>query len=83
MYLAPLPLNHDVHRPRCRQIRHQRHDEANGYAPTKPWFAIGGIDENNLDQVLSAGAKRIVVVRAITDAIDPERAAAMLRSRLN
>ena len=52
-------------------------------APTKPWFAIGGIDENNLDQVLAAGAERIVVVRAITDAVDPERAAARLRTRLN
>lgn len=52
-------------------------------APTKPWFAIGGIAENNLDQVLAAGAKRIVVVRAITEADDPERAAATLRARLN
>ena len=52
-------------------------------APTKPWFAIGGIDENNLDQVLAAGAKRIVVVRAITNATDPERAAATLRARLD
>jgi thiamine-phosphate pyrophosphorylase len=46
---------------------------------TKPWFAIGGIDETNIAQVLSAGASRIVVVRAITDASDPERAAAGLR----
>lgn len=52
-------------------------------APNKPWFAIGGIDEKNLDQVLAAGATRIVVVRAITEAIDPERAAATLRARLN
>lgn len=52
-------------------------------APTKPWFAIGGIAENNLDQVFAAGAKRIVVVRAITEADDPERAAATLRARLN
>ncbi|MYU17354.1 thiamine phosphate synthase, partial [Streptomyces sp. SID8361] len=32
----------------------------------RPWFAIGGIDASNLDQVLEAGARRIVVVRAIT-----------------
>jgi thiamine-phosphate pyrophosphorylase len=51
-------------------------------APSKPWFAIGGIDETNLDQVLEAGASRIVVVRAITDAPDPERAAGELRKRL-
>ena len=51
-------------------------------APSKPWFAIGGIDERNLDQVLGAGAKRIVVVRAITEAEDPERTAAALKRRL-
>ena len=48
----------------------------------RPWFAIGGIDESNLDQVLEAGAKRIVVVRAITDAGDPGAAAARLAARL-
>ncbi len=49
----------------------------------KPWFAIGGIDSANLDQVLAAGATRIVVVRAVTNAENPERAAAELRSRLD
>ncbi len=34
--------------------------------PTKPWFAIGGIDAERLPQVLDAGARRVVVVRAIT-----------------
>jgi thiamine-phosphate pyrophosphorylase len=48
----------------------------------RPWFAIGGIDESNLDQVLEAGATRIVVVRAITDADDPGAAAARLAARL-
>lgn len=52
------------------------------FAPAKPWFAIGGIDGTNLEQVLEAGASRIVVVRAITDSSDPERAAAELRRRL-
>lgn len=49
---------------------------------TLPWFAIGGIDESNLDQVLEAGATRIVVVRAITGADDPKAAAARLKARL-
>jgi thiamine-phosphate pyrophosphorylase len=49
---------------------------------TLPWFAIGGIDESNLDQVLAAGARRIVVVRAITDAPEPGAAAARLATRL-
>jgi thiamine-phosphate pyrophosphorylase len=53
-----------------------------GRRPTRPWFAIGGIDEARLDDVLAAGARRIVVVRAITGADDPAAAAARLRSRL-
>jgi thiamine-phosphate pyrophosphorylase len=48
----------------------------------RPWFAIGGIDEGNLDQVLNAGAGRIVVVRAITQAPDPGQATARLAARL-
>jgi thiamine-phosphate pyrophosphorylase len=51
-------------------------------APVRPWFAIGGIDENNLDQVLEAGARRVVVVRAITEADDPGAAASRIRARL-
>jgi thiamine-phosphate pyrophosphorylase len=51
-------------------------------AARRPWFAIGGIDEDNLGQVLAAGATRIVVVRAITDASQPGAAAARLAARL-
>ncbi|WP_055589257.1 thiamine phosphate synthase [Streptacidiphilus griseoplanus] len=50
--------------------------------PARPWFAIGGIDAGNLDQVLEAGARRVVVVRAITAADDPGAAAADLARRL-
>jgi thiamine-phosphate pyrophosphorylase len=49
---------------------------------TRPWFAIGGIDESNLDQVLEAGARRVVVVRALTEAADPRAAATALKARL-
>ena len=48
----------------------------------KPWFAIGGIDAQRLPEVLAAGACRIVVVRAITAAHDPQSAARELRSAL-
>jgi len=48
----------------------------------RPWFAIGGIDLGNLGQVLDAGARRVVVVRAITEADDPGAAAAALAGRL-
>ncbi|MEB4208486.1 thiamine phosphate synthase [Mycobacterium sp. 94-17] len=47
-----------------------------------PWFAIGGIDERRLPEVLAAGARRIVVVRAITAAADPRAAAERLSSAL-
>ena len=48
----------------------------------KPWFAIGGIDSGNLDAVLETGARRVVVVRALTGAPDPAAAAAELAGRL-
>ena len=54
---------------------------AAGLATTRPWFAIGGIDETTLADVLQAGARRVVVVRAITEAPDP-RAAGRLAARL-
>jgi thiamine-phosphate pyrophosphorylase len=47
-----------------------------------PWFAIGGIDETNVADVVAAGARRIAVVRAIGEADDPERAAKVLRDAL-
>ncbi|MEY8018274.1 thiamine phosphate synthase [Mycobacterium servetii] len=48
----------------------------------KPWFAIGGIDAQRLPDVLAAGARRVVVVRAITAAQDPRAAAQRLKSAL-
>ncbi|HEX8133091.1 MAG TPA: thiamine phosphate synthase [Actinomycetes bacterium] len=54
-----------------------------GLAPAAPWFAIGGIDQANLDQVTGAGATRVVVVRAILDAPDPAAAARGLRRKLD
>jgi thiamine-phosphate pyrophosphorylase len=47
-----------------------------------PWFAIGGLDAGNVGEVTALGARRIVVVRAITEAPDPEAAARRLRERL-
>ena len=55
---------------------------AAGLAATRPWFAIGGIDETSIGDVMEAGARRVVVVRAITEADDPGAAAARLASRL-
>jgi thiamine-phosphate pyrophosphorylase len=49
----------------------------------RAWFAIGGIDRpERLEQVLDAGASRVVVVRVITEAEDPRAAARALADRL-
>ncbi|HEY7143050.1 MAG TPA: thiamine phosphate synthase [Streptosporangiaceae bacterium] len=58
-------------------IRH-----AAGVGTRRPWFGIGGISLDNIDEVLAAGARRVVVVRAITGAADPAAAAAALAGRL-
>ncbi|MDX8051270.1 thiamine phosphate synthase [Lentzea sp. BCCO 10_0798] len=49
----------------------------------RPWFAIGGIDLTNLHEVKAAGATRVVVVRAITDAEDPRKAAKSFKTKLS
>jgi thiamine-phosphate pyrophosphorylase len=49
---------------------------------TRPWFAIGGLDAHTIGDVVAAGARRAVVVRAIAEAEDPERAARALRAAL-
>lgn len=44
----------------------------------RPWFAIGSIDATNAVEVVAAGASRIVVVRAVTEADDPAAAVSSL-----
>ncbi|MFC4532177.1 thiamine phosphate synthase [Sphaerisporangium dianthi] len=48
----------------------------------RPWFGIGGVDLGTLDEVMSCGVTRVVVVRAITEAEDPGAAAAEFARRL-
>jgi thiamine-phosphate pyrophosphorylase len=50
--------------------------------PPRPWFAIGGISLDRLYDVLEAGATRVVVVRAITEADHPGAAARLFAQRL-
>lgn len=47
-----------------------------------PFFAIGGVDEGTVSGVVSAGAQRVAVVRALVEAPDPERGARRLRHAL-
>ena len=54
-----------------------------GVATARPWFAIGGIENlDRLDEVIARGARRVVVVRAITEAEDPGAAARAFAQRL-
>jgi thiamine-phosphate pyrophosphorylase len=50
---------------------------------TVPWFAIGGIDSTNIDDVLQAGAPAIALVRAIMNAENPTHAVQYCLSLLN
>jgi len=55
------------------------------YATTRapvPFFAIGGVNEQNVRAVAEAGAGRVAVVRALTEAPDPSRTALALRGAL-
>jgi len=47
-----------------------------------PFFAIGGIDLSNLNQVLAGGAARVALVRAIAEASDPRKAAVDFKKSL-
>ena len=47
-----------------------------------PVFAIGGIEETNLDQLTKVGVRRVCVIRAVGDATDPETAARRMRAML-
>ncbi|MER7698167.1 thiamine phosphate synthase [Streptomyces sp. NPDC096095] len=73
----PTPTKPGRHAPGLGLVRY-----AASLGGPRPWFAIGGIDAGNLDQVLDAGARRVVVVRAITEADDPAAATADLARRL-
>jgi thiamine-phosphate pyrophosphorylase len=55
--------------------------DAAAYA-VPPFFAIGGIDAGNVGAVRDAGATRIAVVRALTEAVGPEQAARALREQI-
>jgi len=51
-------------------------------ATTLPWFAIGGINEATIGDVIEAGARRVAVSASVVDAEFPRKAAAALRARL-
>ncbi|MFJ4014410.1 thiamine phosphate synthase [Streptomyces sp. NPDC090026] len=73
----PTPTKPGRHAPGLGLVRY-----AASLPTPRPWFAIGGIDAGNLDAVLDAGARRVVVVRAVTEAEDPGAASAELARRI-
>lgn len=77
----PTPTKPGRHAPGLPLVRHAARRSAEAAEP-RPWFAIGGVNADNLDEVLDAGARRVVVVRALTAADDPEAAARHLSRRL-
>ena len=80
----PTPTKPGRHAPGLELVRHAAGPAgaAGAAGAAKPWFAIGGIDRDTVAEVLAAGAQRVVVVRAITDADDPTAAARRLRDAL-
>ena len=80
-YIAIGPVFASGTKPTARPVtlEYVRWAEANVSAP---WFAIGGITLQNLDEVLAAGARRICVVSAILNAPDIAKACRAFKDRL-
>ena len=47
-----------------------------------PFVAIGGVDEDRVEQVIRAGADRVAVVRAVCGSDDPESAARRIKNKI-
>jgi thiamine-phosphate pyrophosphorylase len=73
----PTPTKPGRPAPGTRLLEH-----AAGLGTSRPWFAIGGVSSDRLEVVLAAGATRVVVVRELTEAADPQAVAASLARRL-
>jgi thiamine-phosphate pyrophosphorylase len=80
-YVGVGPVNATPTKPGRQPVGLDYVRQAAAEAPI-PWYAIGGIEAATLAPVLEAGATRVAVVRAITDAPDPGAAARLLRTAL-
>lgn len=81
-YFAVGPVYETPTKPGRPSVGTELIAHATDAAGATPWFAIGGIDLATVAEVAAAGAERIVVVRAIAEAPDPEAAARSLRSAI-
>jgi thiamine-phosphate pyrophosphorylase len=81
-YLAVGPVHETPTKPGRPAVGPDLVRYAAAHAP-RPFFAIGGLDASNISEVLEAGARRAVVLRAIAGAEDPEQAARELRELID
>jgi thiamine-phosphate pyrophosphorylase len=77
-YIGVGPVHATPTKPGRRAVGVELIRYAAAHSPV-PFFAIGGLDAGNLGEALAAGAQRVCVLRAIADAVEPERAARELR----
>jgi len=80
-YIGVGPVHETPTKPGRRAVGAELIRYAAGHAQV-PFFAIGGISTANVHEVLAAGAERIAVVRALSQAPDPQRTARQLRGAL-
>ncbi len=80
-YLAIGPIYATGTKPTAKPVTLEYVRWAAAHA-TVPWFAIGGVNLQTLDEVLAAGANRICVVSAILNAPDIAKACREFRQRL-
>lgn len=82
-YFATGPVWETPTKPGRKAVGLRYVREVAALKPDIPWYAIGGIDTENVREVIEGGARRIAVVRAILDARDPAAAAASFRAALD
>ena len=80
-YIAVGPVHPTPTKPGRPAVGHELVAFAARHA-TRPFFAVGGIDAQTLPGVLAAGARRVAVVRALTEAPNPGDAARRLSELL-
>jgi len=81
-YFAVGPVHATPTKPGRPAVGLELVEHAARVRPPVPWFAIGGLDATTLPAAVAAGARRAVVVRALTQASDPAAAARALRAEL-
>ena len=82
-YFAVGPVNETPTKPGRSGTGLELVRYAAGLDPGVPWFVTGGMSPDTIPAVLEAGGRRVVVVRAITEAQDPVRAVARMRTLLD